>query len=194
MPEDVKEPESFGIAEDIKKRIVKSGMTVILGPLSIAEPTVEATDGPVSDGVDDAIGKDNMAESTEVLPHFNGERLTAVGDLFQRSTFLVTAEIQGANDMSVDLAYRALMGGETSQEPGHIAQISRNCRGFERAAKKVVASSEVRSVEGELPVAALLGHIDQEQIVSEVQIVTKPVVMDSAGTNRPKFFGSSGST
>ena len=168
MPKDIGEPEGFGIAEDIKKRIVKSGMTVILGPLSIAEPTVEATDGPVSDGVDDAIGKDNMAESTEVLPYFNGERLTAVGDLFPAFDLFSDGRDAGSQRFVGRIGISGIDGGKTSQEAGHVAQISRDCRGFERAAKKVVAGSEVRSVEGELPVSALLGHIDQEQIVSEV--------------------------
>ena len=65
---------------------------------------------------------------------------------------------------------------------------------FQALAKQPCAKAEVDSVEGELDLGALLGGVNEEQVVVPVHKNAGSEVMEATGTSRPKFFGSTQGT
>jgi hypothetical protein len=61
----------------IELRVSEGSMTVVLRPFGFAKATIEATDGPVSNAIDDTMGGGIGASI-----HLNGEGLMAARHLF----------------------------------------------------------------------------------------------------------------
>jgi len=65
---------------------------------------------------------------------------------------------------------------------------------FTTLAKQPCAEAEVDGVKGELDLRALLGGVDEEQVIVPVHKNAGSKVMEATGTSRPKFFGSTQGT
>ena len=80
---------------------------------------------------------------------------------------------------------------EAKQKLGDVEAILVGRGGFNLIAHQVTAGQELKSVEGHDPIGAVLGHTRQCD-VGYTQGPDEHEEMEDAGTNRPRFSGSTG--
>jgi hypothetical protein len=110
-------------------------------------------------------------------------------DIFSHcTTSSVMHLMQGASERLVAVQNRREMAPEFC----NIVEVAQYSIHFDRLTEHRVAHDQVNGVKGKVLIVARLGHTCKIQVISQFQIVTKPVVMEGAGANCPKFFGSLG--
>jgi hypothetical protein len=103
-----------------------------------------------------------------MFPHFDSGRLAPIRDFFPARDLVGNGFDTWGERFVSGATVAGVEGGEPVQESGHISQVTGNGDGLERAAKNVIAGSQMGSVEGQLPITTQLTNMLEIEVVGQI--------------------------
>jgi hypothetical protein len=186
-----------GCPEYIEVRGGDIVVTGMLGPFGKAEARLEAQAKPINKGGNDAIGVTfvrGLAIRESQCLHGRSIRLPAIGNRLVTFQVLVDGSKVGAQSFVRRIDPSVISEGEQGKEAGGSVDILLDGVQLEALAKEARAKTEMDGVDSQLNLPALLGRLEQEEVVIPIHKEAGSEVMEATGTSRPKFLGSTQGT
>ena len=133
-----------------------------------------------------------------MLPHLDTcittIRFSTIEEFFPSSNFVSDRFNTGSSrTIDVTVVTKQVTSRKALKEASHITKEGHDSRGLDGLTENGVTSGQMNGIKHHLPGPAFLADIVAAWAIKKLQIMTKPVVVELPGTNRPNFLGSLGS-